>query len=138
MTSPAPDRYSRRFWDALVQLESAVDDLSTRILKRTASPARKNRPPRAPSKTGDALFLERMAKLEDTVSILRDCLDAPASKMPSKAQHRNLRRIVHPELVGNADTALRARVGRAARRHGLSFSTWVERYGLVDKLPEQQ
>lgn len=130
------DPYSQRFWDALVRLEDAVDDLSTRILTRTAPPS--TSPPRASSKSGDALFLQRMAKLEDTVSTLRDCIDAPASNMPDNAKRRNLRRIVHPEIEGNAATALRARVGRAARRHGLSFSTWLERYGLVDKLPDGQ
>jgi len=139
--STAPDPY-RKFWNALVHLEEAVDDLSTRILKRTAEPpARASRrasiKPKA-SKSGDDsdLYIERMKQLAKTVSILRDCLDAPAQDMPTQAKRRNLRRIVHPEIEGNADTALRARVGRAARRYGLSFNQWVQRYGLVDKHPD--
>lgn len=137
-----PDRYSQRFWDALDRLEHDVDDLSTRILTRTAEPPKTSRSPKASSSTSktpdDAdLFIERMTALSKTVSILRDCLDAPASDMPGPAKRRSLRRIVHPELEGNADTALRARVGRAARRYGLSFNEWVERYGMVDRHPDR-
>jgi len=139
-TRAQPDHYSQRFWDALDRLEHEVDDLSTRILKRTAEPSARASRQTSTTKTSKSqddsdLFLERMAALAKTVSILRDCLDAPASDMPDPAKRRSLRRIVHPELEGNADTALRARVGRAARRYGLSFKDWVTRYGMVDKHP---
>jgi hypothetical protein len=137
------DPYSRKFWDALLGLEEAVDDLSTRILARTAAPApktsKRGSSARASrSKDDSDLYVERLRKLQRTVCILRDCLDAPAHQLPAAAQSRNLKRIVHPVVRGNADTAKRARVGRAARRAGMSFHAWVERYGLVDKLPEPQ
>ncbi len=138
------DRYSKRFWDALANLEEAVDDLSTRILKRTAEPPNKtsrrasSQAKASKSQDDSDLYIERMQQLAKTVSILRDCLDAPAQDMPAQAQRRNLRRIVHPEIEGNADTAFRARVGRAARRYGLSFHEWVRRYGMTDKHPHQR
>lgn len=139
MTKPRAsklDPQSQRFWDALVELEVAVDELSTRILERTEMPTKTSRNAKASENLeGSDLYLARLAKLSNTASILRDCLDADAQDMPEPAKRRSLRRIVHPELSGNADTALRARVGRAARRYGLSFKVWVERYGMVDKHP---
>ena len=35
-----------------------------------------------------------------------------------------------PVMTGNADTALRARVGKAAKRAGIPYKEWVARYGL--------
>ena len=131
-----PDPYSRRFWDALDRLEHEVDGLSTRILKRTEAPPKTARTAKASETQDDAsLFIERIDALTKTVSILRESIDAPASELPAPAKRRKLRRIVHPEIYGDASTAHRARVGRAARRHGMSFREWVDRYGMVDKLP---
>lgn len=144
MTSRTPtlDHTSERLWSALVHLEESVDALTLCILQRNATPKEPPRPTskppsRAPTQSGADLYLGRMAKLETIISTLRDCLEAPAQALPDQAQRRNLRRIVHPELSGNADTAKRARVGRAARRYGLSFKEWVDRYGMVDKHPER-
>lgn len=56
--------------------------------------------------------------------------------MPDAAKRRGLKRIVQPHLSGSADTAKRARVGRAARRYSLRFNEWVKRYGMVDMHPD--
>lgn len=134
-----PDRYSQRFWDALDRLEHEVDDLSTRILTRTTDTRPKTKAGKTKAKPLDDAnqFIERMTALANTVVILRDSIDAPASDMPGPVQRRSLRRIVHPEIEGNASTAFRARVGRAARRYGLSFNEWVKRYGMVDRHPDR-
>ena len=143
---PSTDRYSQRFWEALVGLEEAVDDLSTRILARAAPPpettnaqassAHKTESGDDPEDSSD-LYIQRMAKMQRTVSILRDCIDAPARDLPAPAKRRNLKRIVHPAIEATADTAKRARIGRAARRYGLSFKEWVRRYGFVDRHPHR-
>ena len=39
------------------------------------------------------------------------------------------------EMTGNADTALRARVGKAAKRAGVPYKEWVARYGLEPSPP---
>ena len=134
---PQPDRYSQRLWKALDVLEHEVDDLSTRILTRTAEPPKTSPAKSKPkAKLDDTdLFIERMNSLANTVSILRACLEAPASDMPDPAKRRGLKRIVQPHLSGSDDTAMRARVGRAARRYGLTFNEWIRRYGFVDKHP---
>ena len=38
-------------------------------------------------------------------------------------------------MTGNADTALRARVGKAAKRAGIPYKEWVARYGLDPSPP---
>ena len=122
------------------RLPEAVDDLSTRILARAAPPPETAKvqasSAKEPEDSSD-LYIQRMAKMQRTVSILRDCIDAPARDLPAPAKRRNLKRIVHPAIEANADTAKRARIGRAARRYGLSFKEWVRRYGLVDRHPHR-
>lgn len=39
------------------------------------------------------------------------------------------------EMIGNVDTALRARVGKAAKRAGIPYKEWVARYGLNPSPP---
>jgi len=139
---PSADRYSQRFWDALVDLEDAVDDLSTRILARAAPPpettdAQASSPEKPEPEDGSDHYIQRMTKMQRTVSILRDCIDAPARDLPAPAKRRNLKRIVHPAIEATANTAKRARIGRAARRYGLSFKEWVRRYGFVDRHPRR-
>jgi len=38
-------------------------------------------------------------------------------------------------MIGNVDTALRARVGKAAKRAGIPYKEWVARYGLDPSPP---
>ncbi len=42
------------------------------------------------------------------------------------------RRAVLP--AGNPETAARARVGKAAKKHGMTFDEWVALHGMADKL----
>ncbi len=153
MTEPIPG-YSEQFWAHLEELEDAVDALVSVVLApRGSSPnpsstsssapqAEVHLPtsPNSPSSTSNSAdhsseFWTRMRSLSNTLRTLHACLIAPANDLPEKAKRKNLKRLVHPVVQGSANTALRARVGRAAKRAGISFQSWVERYGMVDKRP---
>jgi hypothetical protein len=138
MTDPSSPEYSERFWVVLEELENEVSELGLRILKREGRPPSSPKASTKPAAGDDdhsPAYLQRMKDLSRTVSTLRACLDAPAHSLPEAARRRNFKRIVHPIVEGNADTAKRARVGRAARRAGMTYRAWVQRYGMTDKLP---
>ena len=50
---------------------------------------------------------------------------------PDKLKARGLRRKF---FVGTAAGALKARVHRAAKRHGMTYDEWVAKHGMVAKL----
>jgi len=79
----------------------------------------------------DEKYWERLLAVEDKLNTLIELMLTP--ELPKKIKSKGLRRRVPP--IGSAATAQRARVGRAAKRHGMSYDTWVKSYGMVDKLP---
>jgi len=61
--------------------------------------------------------------------------DAPVEKVEARSASPQAPTSTTAEMTGNADTALRARVGKAAKRAGIPYKEWVARYGLDPSPP---
>jgi len=61
--------------------------------------------------------------------------DALAEKVEARSASPQAPTSTTAEMTGNADTALRARVGKAAKRAGIPYKEWVARYGLDPSPP---
>ena len=82
----------------------------------------------------DEAILERLARIERTLDVLMARLFEPVSGADAPYS-RGLRR--RGVVLANADTARRARAGRAAKRYGFSFSDWVVVFGEAERLPPE-
>jgi hypothetical protein len=80
---------------------------------------------------GDRELMDRMQAVEKQLALLVDALLKP--DVPKEIKAKGLKRRTAP--VPTAETARRARVGRAAKRYGMTYQEWVQRYGMVEKLP---
>ena len=84
----------------------------------------KTKPPQAPI---DTALEARLAALEDKISVLIDAI--------------LYRKVPKPDKIGvgvslaNPVTAKRARMGRAARKAGMSFEDFAARYPGLDRWP---
>ena len=78
---------------------------------------------------------ERFDYIDEQLLNLRELLSEP---MPTKAAaDPGMRRSVAMRLSrGDADTAARARVGKAARRNGMSYKAWTTLHGPRETDPE--
>jgi len=74
---------------------------------------------------------ERLERIEAVLGNLMEVLTS--EKPPELLERKGLRRHVVP---ATSQTALRARVGRRAKKLGYTYQEWLDRYGLVEYPPE--
>ncbi|GAG69655.1 unnamed protein product, partial [marine sediment metagenome] len=75
-------------------------------------------------------YAVRLERIEDQLSLLVEALTTPIDPPQLKAKGRKT------QAKSNKARCLRARIGRVAKRHGMTSEEWIGKYGLVDMLPE--
>ncbi len=75
-----------------------------------------------------AATVDRLVELTAKTNDLLNALIAPQKDLTEKGLKKKV--MIVP---ANADTALRARVGRVARSYGMTMDQWVSRHGMRDK-----
>jgi len=76
-------------------------------------------------------YWSRLRDVETKLDTLIELLTQP--ERPERIKNAGRRSGV---IGANSQTALRARIGRAAKQHGMTMAEWVDRYGEVDRLPD--
>lgn len=73
-------------------------------------------------------YAERLERIESQLSMLVEALTSPID--PPSLVKKGL-----TSQKSRGAQALRARIGRAAKRNGMTSAEWIEKYGLVDVMP---
>jgi hypothetical protein len=84
----------------------------------------------APRDIGTRELWEELRAVRDHLRLLSDAilLDVPPPEIAKAGKRVGVLR-----KRADATTALRARVGRAARRNGFTYRKWVEEFGMRDR-----
>ncbi len=113
-------RLSRRAARALCAMHLVVDAEASTVSARKKEPV-------SEAVTYDSAIEQRLAGIEENIAKLYDALFKPTYELPNGVAKKAA------IVPSTAETALRARVGRAARNYGMTFDQWVGLHGMRDK-----
>ena len=94
-----------------------------------AKNAAKKSKPMAQVEAEHATIADRLERVEYQLSLLVESMTKVAD--PPELKKKGLK----SQAKSDAARGLRARIGRAARRNGMTMQEWIRKYGEVDKLP---
>jgi len=92
--------------------------------------AKKKAKPKKPEFTEELGTNERLERIESLLAMLVEgAFEQDTPKTKAKGLKATLR--------SKQARALRARIGLAAKTHGMTMDAWIKKYGHVDRLPDE-